>query len=160
MTTELERIKILEGKISQVIDYVNKLTAENDRLKQQVKELKAGVKDYEEQSKKTVKFEEDLKRYEGEREAIKGRIEAIIGQIDKLPLPILEEARLMDLYSGESIPKDKISLSLRLVYRHPQRTLLAEEVARAEQQVLIQLKRAFGAQLREGGKIDNGTGKN
>jgi chromosome segregation ATPase len=86
LTTELERIKILEGKISQVIDYVNKLTAENDKLKQQVKELKAGIKDYEEQSRKTVKFEEDLKRYEGEREAIKAKIEAIIGQIDKLGL--------------------------------------------------------------------------
>jgi len=80
--------------------------------------------------------------------------------IDKLPLPILEEARLIDLYSGESVPKDKISLSFRFIYRHVQRTLLAEEVDRAEQQVLIQLKRAFGAQLREGGKIDNGTGKN
>jgi predicted nucleic acid-binding Zn-ribbon protein len=86
LTTELERIKILEGKISQVIDYVNKLTAENDKLKQQVKELKAGIKDYEEQSRKTVKFEEDLKRYESEREAIKTKIEAIIGQIDKLGL--------------------------------------------------------------------------
>jgi chromosome segregation ATPase len=86
LTTELERIKILEGKISQVIDYVNKLTAENDKLKQQVKELKAGIKDYEEQSRKTVKFEEDLKRYEGEREAIKAKIETIIGQIDKLGL--------------------------------------------------------------------------
>jgi phenylalanyl-tRNA synthetase beta chain len=80
--------------------------------------------------------------------------------IEKVPLPILEEARLIDLYSGESIPKDKISLSFRFIYRHPQRTLLAEEVDRAELQVLIQLKRAFGAQLREGGKIDNGTGKN
>jgi len=80
--------------------------------------------------------------------------------INKLPLPILEEARLIDLYSGESVPKDKISLSFRFIYRHVQRTLLAEEVDRAEQQVLIQLKRAFGAQLREGGKIDNGTGKN
>ena len=86
MTTELERIKILEGKISQVIDYVNKLTAENDKLKQQVKELKAGIKDYEEQSRKAVKFEEDLKRYESEREAIKAKIEAVIGQIDKLGL--------------------------------------------------------------------------
>lgn len=86
MTTELERIKILEGKISQVIEYVHKLTAENDKLKQQVKELKAGVKDYEEQSRKTVKFEEDLKRCESEREAIKAKIEAIIGQIDKLGL--------------------------------------------------------------------------
>jgi phenylalanyl-tRNA synthetase beta chain len=80
--------------------------------------------------------------------------------IEKLPLPILEEARLIDLYSGESIPKDKISLSFRFIYRHLQRTLLAEEVDRAEQQVLVQLKRAFGAQLREGGKIDNRTGKN
>jgi phenylalanyl-tRNA synthetase beta chain len=75
--------------------------------------------------------------------------------IEKLPLPILEEARLIDLYSGESIPKDKISMSFRFVYRHLQRTLVAEEVDRAEQQVLIHLKRAFGAQLREGGKIDN-----
>ena len=75
--------------------------------------------------------------------------------IEKLPLPILEEARLIDQYSGESIPKDKISLSFRFIYRHLQRTLLAEEVDRAEQQVLAQLKRAFGAQIREGGKIDN-----
>jgi len=80
--------------------------------------------------------------------------------IEKVPLPILEEARLISQYYGESIPNDKKSLSFRFIYRHPQRTLLAEEVDRAEQQVLIQLKRAFGAQLREGGKIDNGTGKN
>jgi len=86
LTTELERIKILEGKISQVIDYVHKLTAENEKLKQQAKELKAGVKDYEDQSRKTLKFEEDLKRCEAEREAIKAKIEAIIGQIDKLGL--------------------------------------------------------------------------
>lgn len=84
MTTELERIKILEGKISQVIDYITKLTAENEKLRQQVKDLKAGLKDHEEQARKSAKFEEDLKRYEGEREAVKSKIEAIIGQIDKL----------------------------------------------------------------------------
>jgi phenylalanyl-tRNA synthetase beta chain len=80
--------------------------------------------------------------------------------IEKVPLPILEEARLISQYYGESIPKDKKSLSFRFIYRHPQRTLVAEEVDRAEQQVLTKLKRAFGAQLREGGKIDNRTGKN
>jgi len=84
----------------------------------------------------------------------------ICAAVGKVPLPILEEAQLIDLYSGESIPKDKISFSFRFIYRHPQRTLLAEEVDRAEQQILTQLKRAFGAQIREGGKIDNGTGKN
>jgi predicted nucleic acid-binding Zn-ribbon protein len=81
---ELERIKILEGKIAQVIEYINKLTAENDKLKQQVKELKAGIKDHEEQSKRAAKFEEDLKRYESERDTVKSKIEAIISQIDKL----------------------------------------------------------------------------
>lgn len=86
MTTELERIKILEGKISQVIEYVTKLSSENDKLKQQVKELKAGAKGHEDQARKTAKVEEDLKRYEGEREAIKNRVEALIGQIDKLGL--------------------------------------------------------------------------
>ena len=83
---ELERIKILEGKIAQVIEYVNKLTAENDKLKQQVKELKSGIKEHEEQVRRAAKFEEELKRYEGERDTIKSKIEAIIGQIDKLGL--------------------------------------------------------------------------
>jgi chromosome segregation ATPase len=84
LTTELERIKILEGKISQVIDYVTRLSSENDKLKQQVKELRAGIKDYEDQSKKTAKVEEDLKRYESERDTIKNKIESLIAQIDKL----------------------------------------------------------------------------
>ena len=47
MTSELERLKILEGKISQVVDYINKLTGENDRLKQQLKELKVEKKSME-----------------------------------------------------------------------------------------------------------------
>jgi phenylalanyl-tRNA synthetase beta chain len=77
--------------------------------------------------------------------------------VEKLPLPILEEFQLVDLYSGESVPADKVSLSFRFIYRHPQRTLLTEEVEKSEQQILNHLKRTFKVQLREGGKIDNGT---
>ena len=84
MTSELERIKILEGKISQVVEYINRLTGENDKLKQLVKDLKAEKKDVEEQAKKAGKLDEDLKRYEGEREILKQKIEAIISQIDQL----------------------------------------------------------------------------
>lgn len=80
--------------------------------------------------------------------------------LEKLPLPILEEFQLIDRYAGESIPPDKVSLSLRFIYRHPQRTLLAEEVDKTEQQVIIHLTRTLKVQLREGGKIDNRTGKN
>jgi SMC interacting uncharacterized protein involved in chromosome segregation len=86
MTTELDRMKILEGKISHIIEFVNKLTAENDKLKAQIKELRVEKKDMEELARRAGKLDEDLKRYENERELIKTRIEAVIGQIDKLGL--------------------------------------------------------------------------
>ncbi len=82
----MERITILEGKIAQVIEYVNRLTSENEKLRQQVKELKAGMKDYEEQAKKLVKLQEEIDRYRSERETLKEKIEAIINQIDKIGL--------------------------------------------------------------------------
>jgi len=84
LTTELERIKILEGKISQVVEYISKLSTENEKLKQQVKELRTDKSRVEEQSKKIVKLDEEIKRYEGDREIIKGKIEALISQIDQL----------------------------------------------------------------------------
>lgn len=84
MTTELERIKILEGKISQVVEYINTLSTENEKLKQQVKELRTDKTKVDEQAKKLVKLDEEIKKYEDEREIIKGKIEAIINQIDQL----------------------------------------------------------------------------
>jgi FtsZ-binding cell division protein ZapB len=86
LTSELERLKILEGKISQVVDYINKLQSENDRLKQQMKELKAEKKDFEEQAKKAEKMDLDLQKYEEERAAMKGKIELIISKIDELEI--------------------------------------------------------------------------
>jgi FtsZ-binding cell division protein ZapB len=84
LTTELDRIKILEGKISQVVEYVNKLGAENEKLRQQLKEFKTEKKELEEQGKKVARLDEELKKSEGERETVKARIEALIGQIDQL----------------------------------------------------------------------------
>lgn len=86
MTSEIERITILEGKIGQIIDHINHLTAENERLRQQVKELKTMLKDYEEQAKKLARMQEEMEKYRGEREMIKQKIEALINQIDKIGL--------------------------------------------------------------------------
>ena len=47
MTSELERIKILEGKIGQVVDHIHKLTTENEKLKQQLKELNESLEEGE-----------------------------------------------------------------------------------------------------------------
>lgn len=86
MTSELERIKILEGKISQVVDYLNKLVAENEKLKQQIKELKASNKALIVTEKRADRLDESLKKYENEREVIKEKIETLINQIDQLGL--------------------------------------------------------------------------
>lgn len=86
MTTELERLKVLEGKIAHIVELIGKVNAENEKLKQQVKDLKTEKKDMEEAAKRTAKLDEDVKRYENERESVKGRIEVLIAQIDKLGL--------------------------------------------------------------------------
>lgn len=84
MTSELERIKILESKVTQVVDYINKLLKENEKLKQQVKELKTEKKDFEDQVKRTDKLDEDLKRYAQDRKIMKEKIETILDQIDQV----------------------------------------------------------------------------
>jgi FtsZ-binding cell division protein ZapB len=86
LTSELERLKILEGKISQVVDHINKLVSENDRLKQQLKDLKVDRKNFEEQAKRAEAIDQNLKKYEEEREIIKGKIEQIIKKIDELEI--------------------------------------------------------------------------
>jgi FtsZ-binding cell division protein ZapB len=84
LTSELERIKILESKVTQVVDYINKLLKENEKLKQQIKELKTEKKDFEDQVKRTEKLDEDLKRYAQDRKIMKEKIETILDQIDQV----------------------------------------------------------------------------
>jgi chromosome segregation ATPase len=84
LTSELERIKILEGKVSQVVEYINKLLGENAKLKQQIKELKAQKKGFDDQTNRLEKLDGELKQYTGDRKLLKEKIEKIIGQIDQV----------------------------------------------------------------------------
>lgn len=69
--------------------------------------------------------------------------------VEKLSIPYLKAFDLYDKFSGSSIPEDKVSLSIRFVYRHPKRTLLAEEVDSLQQKILNVLKKKFNFQLRK-----------
>jgi phenylalanyl-tRNA synthetase beta chain len=70
--------------------------------------------------------------------------------LDKLDQPFLEGHELLDRFAGPAIPAGRVSLTVRFRYRHPQRTLLAEEVDRVEQEIVGQLRSALDIQLREG----------
>ncbi len=82
------------------------------------------------------------------------RYQEIRSVLDKMALPFLEGYELWDRFSGPSVPAGKVSLAVRFRYRHPQRTLLAEEVDRMEREIVGLLKSAWNIHLREG-KIDN-----
>jgi len=77
----------------------------------------------------------------------------VVRVLARLNQPLLEGFELRDRFSGPSVPADKVSLTVRFRYRHPQRTLVADEVDRVEQEIVGQLRSALNIQLREG-KID------
>lgn len=60
----------------------------------------------------------------------------------------LEQLDLFDLYQGEHIEKGKKSLAFSLVYRHPERTLLDEEVQAAQERILQALRELYQAEIR------------
>ncbi|HSH70149.1 MAG TPA: phenylalanine--tRNA ligase subunit beta [Deferrisomatales bacterium] len=62
--------------------------------------------------------------------------------------PLLRSATLFDIYEGERLAADKVSLAIRVVYRSEERTLTEEEVQRAEAGVLTHLEQQLGARLR------------
>jgi phenylalanyl-tRNA synthetase beta chain len=76
-----------------------------------------------------------------------GEVARVLGRANQ---PLLEGFELRDRFSGKSLPEGRVSLTVRFRYRHPQRTLLAEEVDRVEQEIVGQLRSALNIQLREG----------
>jgi len=80
--------------------------------------------------------------------------QALKASIENLSLPHLETFDIHDLFSGPSVPSGKVSLSLRFIFRHPKRTLQAEEVDKLQERIIKTLSDKFRIQLREGGKID------
>jgi seryl-tRNA synthetase len=86
VSNDIDRLKVLEGKIGGLIEHLRRLAADNDKLKQTVKDLRAERKDSEDLGRKIVKLDGEVKRYENEREEMKGKIETIISEIDKLGL--------------------------------------------------------------------------
>ncbi|TKJ31928.1 phenylalanine--tRNA ligase subunit beta [bacterium (candidate division B38) B3_B38] len=75
--------------------------------------------------------------------------DAIARWINSLKEDIISEVKIYDLYhQGDNIPKDKVSISLNVQFRHPQRTLTLEEVARAQQRLINLLKEKLNAEPR------------
>ena len=61
---------------------------------------------------------------------------------------IVSSATVFDLFEGQGVPAGKKAVAVRLVYQSPSKTLTAEQIAKIEQQILNQLQKELGAELR------------
>ncbi|MEC9293710.1 MAG: phenylalanine--tRNA ligase subunit beta, partial [Chloroflexota bacterium] len=61
---------------------------------------------------------------------------------------IVASATVFDLFEGKGVPEGKKAVAVRLVYQSPKKTLTAEQIGKIEQQILNQLKKELGAELR------------
>jgi phenylalanyl-tRNA synthetase beta chain len=62
--------------------------------------------------------------------------------------PTLVSIVEFDRYSGKGVPQEQISLSLRLTFRAPDRTLTDDEVQAAMESIVVALREAHGAEQR------------
>ena len=72
----------------------------------------------------------------------------LLQAIRKAGKPLLEQAVVVDRYSGEQVASGSCSQAFRLRYRDPKRTLTDAEVDAAHQAIRVALERQFGATLR------------
>jgi phenylalanyl-tRNA synthetase beta chain len=73
--------------------------------------------------------------------------QAVLDAVGAMQVDLLESVHLFDVFAGEPIPAGRRSLSLRLTYRSPERTLADEEVNRLHQSVRDRLLSEFDATL-------------
>jgi phenylalanyl-tRNA synthetase beta chain len=72
----------------------------------------------------------------------------LLNAIRKAGKPLLEQALVVDRYTGEQVAAGQCSQAFRLRYRDPKRTLTDAEVDAAHQTIREALERQFGALLR------------
>jgi phenylalanyl-tRNA synthetase beta chain len=64
--------------------------------------------------------------------------------------PLVARATLFDVYAGPQVPSGVRSLAYRLLFQSSERTLTAEEVSHALEELLVELQREAGAVQRQG----------
>ena len=73
---------------------------------------------------------------------------SVRGTIRAAAPPTLASIVEFDRYRGKGVPEGRISLSLRLTFRHPERTLTDDEAQAAMERIVEALRSAHGAEQR------------
>jgi phenylalanyl-tRNA synthetase beta chain len=80
-------------------------------------------------------------------EIIRGTIHAAAAQAGAARAPLVAMS-VFDRYQGKGVPEGRVSLSLRLTFRAPDRTLTDQEAQDATARIVTALRTAHGAEQR------------
>ena len=64
---------------------------------------------------------------------------ALVGTVRELATGLVETVELQARFSGGALPEDRVRTTLRLVYRHPERSLTQDEVNAAQAELKARL---------------------
>ncbi len=64
--------------------------------------------------------------------------------------PLVREAAVFDVYTGDQVPPGKKSVAFALQYQSDDHTLTDDEVAKSRRKIIERLRREFGAEVRGG----------
>lgn len=76
------------------------------------------------------------------------RLSEILNVIYESESEILFDVDLFDIYEGENLPENKKSLSFHLIFQANDHTLTSEEVGKALEKIVSNLKNKLGAEIR------------
>jgi phenylalanyl-tRNA synthetase beta chain len=71
----------------------------------------------------------------------------ILNRVERMNESLIETVQLFDVFDGKPIPSGKKSISFRIIYRSPDRTLEDEEINRLHQDITGNLLEEFKALL-------------
>ena len=74
--------------------------------------------------------------------------EQVRGVILEVGAPLVEEARVFDVYAGKPLPEGQKNLAFALRYRARDRTLTDQEVATAHEKIVAEVNKRLGGALR------------
>ncbi len=77
----IEKIKVLEERITQVMEYIKRLQAEKIDIEKRLQEKDAIVKGLEQQMSSYRKVEEEYNRMKDERGEVRSRIEKLLDSL-------------------------------------------------------------------------------
>ncbi len=73
--------------------------------------------------------------------------DTLLAQVRNMDQPLVEAVQLFDVFQGESLPDNRKSISLRIVYRSDQETLEDHAVNQLHQEITAQLVSQYNADL-------------